>query len=58
MAEVAPELVRRGAWTNWDQGPIMGKTITTDTRTGTVVVALLAVISTIGKHTALEILEA
>ncbi|KAH7138701.1 hypothetical protein B0J11DRAFT_500902 [Dendryphion nanum] len=48
MAELQSQLVKRGLWTNWDQGAIMGKTITTDTRNGTILVALLAVISTFG----------
>jgi hypothetical protein len=32
-----------------DAGPVMGKTITTDPQTGNVVVAILAVVSTLGK---------
>lgn len=37
--------------TNLDEGPIMGKTITTDTQTGNLVVAIVAVVSTLGaKH--------
>ena len=35
--------------TNIEQGPVLGKTITTDTRTGNLIVAILAVVSTIGK---------
>lgn len=48
MSEVNSEFVRRGFWVNVDQGPIMGQTITTDTRTGVIVVALLAVLSSLG----------
>ncbi|KAF2018268.1 hypothetical protein BU24DRAFT_390046 [Aaosphaeria arxii CBS 175.79] len=45
MSELDSQYVKRGAWTNLAEGPVMGRTITTDTRTGTVVVALLAVLS-------------
>jgi hypothetical protein len=34
--------------TNQDDGPILGRTITTDTQTGNLVVALLAILSTLG----------
>jgi hypothetical protein len=34
--------------TNLDQGSVMGRTITIDTTTGNLVVALLAVLSTLG----------
>ncbi|KAH7372353.1 hypothetical protein BKA66DRAFT_423129 [Pyrenochaeta sp. MPI-SDFR-AT-0127] len=34
--------------TNIDDGPVLGRTITTDTRTGNLLVALLAVLSTLG----------
>ncbi|KAF2709058.1 hypothetical protein K504DRAFT_408484 [Pleomassaria siparia CBS 279.74] len=39
--------VKRGLWTNWSQGTVMGKTITTDSRTGTVVVSILAILSSL-----------
>ncbi|KAF2707919.1 hypothetical protein K504DRAFT_436031 [Pleomassaria siparia CBS 279.74] len=48
MSELDVSLVKRGLWTNVQQGPIMGKTITTDTTTGNLVVALLAILSTLG----------
>lgn len=35
--------------TDLDKGAILGQQITTDTRTGSLIVALLAVLSTIGK---------
>lgn len=39
--------------TNLDEGPIMGKTITTDSQTGNLVVAIVAAVSTLGaKHEA------
>ena len=51
MSELDSRFVKRGYWVNLEQGSIMGKTITTDTRTGTVIIALLAVITSIGlKH--------
>jgi hypothetical protein len=30
--------VKRGLWTNWSKGTVMGKTITTEAQTGTVIV--------------------
>ncbi|KAF2470133.1 uncharacterized protein BDR25DRAFT_370147 [Lindgomyces ingoldianus] len=45
MADLEARFVKRGLWTNIEQGPLMGKTITTDIKTGTIVVALLAVLS-------------
>ena len=46
MSEVPTQYVKRGLWVNVDRGPIMGRTITTDVQTGTVVVALLAILVT------------
>jgi hypothetical protein len=46
--EVEPRFIKHGFWTNVDQGPILGQTITTDTKTGNLIVALLAVLSTLG----------
>ncbi|KAF2826710.1 hypothetical protein CC86DRAFT_349711 [Ophiobolus disseminans] len=48
MSEVDARFVKRGIWTNLDQGDIMGRTITTDTRSGIFVIAIMAVMSTIG----------
>jgi hypothetical protein len=47
MSEVDNVYVRRGLWTDFSRGDIMGMTITTDTRTGTVVVAVLAILSSL-----------
>lgn len=46
--EVEPRFIKHGVWTNLDQGPVLGQTITTDTKTGNLIVALLAVLSTLG----------
>ena len=46
MSEVNDRFVKHGLWVNWNQGPIMGQTITTDARTGTVIVAILTVLIT------------
>ncbi|KAJ4992126.1 hypothetical protein SVAN01_02447 [Stagonosporopsis vannaccii] len=46
--ELESKFVKRGVWTNLDEGAIMGQKITTDTRTGSLIVALLAVLSAIG----------
>ena len=43
MSELDSRYVKRGYWVNQSKGSIMGKTITTDTRSGTIIVALLAV---------------
>ncbi|CBY01681.1 hypothetical protein LEMA_P004680.1 [Plenodomus lingam JN3] len=48
MSEVDGQFVKRGLWTNLDQGNIMGKTITTDSTTGMIIIAMLAVMSTVG----------
>lgn len=45
MAELDAHYIKRGLWTNWANGPIMGRTITTDSRTGTVLVSIFAVLS-------------
>ena len=50
MAELDPRYVKLGLWTDWEQGAIMGKTITTTTRTGNAVIALLAIVSTLGEQ--------
>jgi hypothetical protein len=50
MSEVDAQFVKRGLWTNLDQGAVMGKTITTDTGTGVLVVAILAILSTLGLY--------
>jgi hypothetical protein len=48
MSEVDGLYVKHGVWTNLDKGQIMGRTITTDTRTGIIIIAVVAVLSTIG----------
>ncbi|KAF2829434.1 hypothetical protein CC86DRAFT_454045 [Ophiobolus disseminans] len=48
MSELDDRYVYHGVWTNQKDGPIMGQTITTDVRTSIIIVALLAVMSTIG----------
>jgi hypothetical protein len=50
MSEVDARFIKRGLWTNLDQGNIMGKTITTDSTTGAIVIALTAVLSTMGRR--------
>lgn len=48
MSELDDHYVYRGVWVNQNDGSTMGRTITTDTRTSTIIVALLAVMSSIG----------
>ncbi|KAF2110744.1 hypothetical protein BDV96DRAFT_650847 [Lophiotrema nucula] len=48
MSEIETSLVKRGKWTNLQQGPVMGQTITTDAQTGTLIIALLAVFTSLG----------
>ncbi|KAF2734975.1 hypothetical protein EJ04DRAFT_436020 [Polyplosphaeria fusca] len=47
MSELESKYVKTGLWVDLDKGPILGKTITTDTKTGAVVVALLAIFSSL-----------
>lgn len=48
MSELDSRFVKRGLWTRVDdQGPLTGRTITADVQSGTIVVALLAVLSSI-----------
>lgn len=49
MTEVDSRYVKRGLWVDLDQGPVMGKTITTDTKSGTIVVAIVALMASIGE---------
>lgn len=44
MSEIEPRFVKHGLWVDLGKASSMGKTITTDTRTGTLIVALLAVL--------------
>jgi len=48
MSELDSRYVYRGFWVNHSKGPIMGRTITTDTKTSTLVIAILAIMSTLG----------
>ncbi|KAF1846848.1 uncharacterized protein K460DRAFT_132067 [Cucurbitaria berberidis CBS 394.84] len=50
MSELPAQAVHRGLWTNLERGPVMGSTITTDTQTGNLIVALLAILTTLGAH--------
>ena len=47
MSEVENSYVKRGFWINVEDGQAMGSTITTDVRNGTIIIALLAVLSTL-----------
>jgi hypothetical protein len=49
MSELDGRFVKLGAWTNLEYGNVMGRTITTDSKTGAIAIAILAIISTIGK---------
>lgn len=48
MSELESRFVHRGYWVNEAKGPVMGQTLTTDSRTGTLIIALLAVLTSIG----------
>ncbi|KAF2745218.1 hypothetical protein M011DRAFT_479365 [Sporormia fimetaria CBS 119925] len=50
MSELDSHLVKRGYWVNLSKGPVMGQTITTTSETGTIIVAVLAVISSLGMN--------
>ncbi|KAF2743776.1 hypothetical protein M011DRAFT_450657 [Sporormia fimetaria CBS 119925] len=43
MSQVPAEYVKRGMWVNLEEGAIMGRVITTDTRSSNIIVAILAV---------------
>jgi hypothetical protein len=46
--ELDAQFVKLGYWGNLSQGRVMGQTFTTDSKTGAVLIALLAVISSLG----------
>ncbi|KAF2024892.1 hypothetical protein EK21DRAFT_20904, partial [Setomelanomma holmii] len=48
MSELEDRFVKRGYWINRDHGHIMGQTLTVEARTGTVIVALLTILASIG----------
>ena len=43
MSQLPSQYVKRGTWVNVEDGPILGRVITTDSRTGTLVIAILAI---------------
>ncbi|KAH7127171.1 hypothetical protein B0J11DRAFT_296636 [Dendryphion nanum] len=43
MSELDNRYVKLGLWTDWSKGPVMGKTITTNIATGTILISALAV---------------
>jgi hypothetical protein len=51
MSELQARFVKRGIWQDQTEGVVLGGTITTDTRTATILIALLAVFSSLGKVT-------
>ncbi|KAF2745682.1 hypothetical protein M011DRAFT_478832 [Sporormia fimetaria CBS 119925] len=48
MTELSSQYVKRGFWVNRSEGPVLGQMLTTDTTTGNIVIALLAVCTTMG----------
>ena len=48
MSRILPKYVKRGMWVDQEHGPVMGRIITTDSQTGNIVVALLAVTTAFG----------
>lgn len=47
MSELDSRYVKKGFWINNDLNSPLSSTITTDSQTGTIIVALLAVLSTL-----------
>lgn len=47
MSELEARFVKKGLWVNEAKGAVLGKVYTTETRTGTILVALLAVFSSL-----------
>lgn len=47
MSELDLRFVKYGVWSNVDRNSVMGKTITADTKTGAIVVALLALLGSL-----------
>ncbi|KAF2733301.1 hypothetical protein EJ04DRAFT_605754 [Polyplosphaeria fusca] len=48
MSELQAQFVKRGYWVNQADGPVMGQTITTDTRTGSIIISLLTLFTSLG----------
>lgn len=55
MSELEARFVKRGMWVNHSKGALLGRVITTDIQSGTLVIALLAVLSAIGNNASLLI---
>lgn len=47
MLQLDSRFVKRGLWPNLEKGPVLGWTITTDMEKGTIVIALLAIFSSL-----------
>jgi len=43
MSELDDQFVKRGFWINWSEGPVMGRTITTNARAGGIIIVLLTI---------------
>lgn len=50
MTELSSKFVKLGFWVNLSQGPVLGQTITTNTQTGTIIIAVLAISTTLGMN--------
>ncbi|KAH7087776.1 hypothetical protein FB567DRAFT_353579 [Paraphoma chrysanthemicola] len=48
MSEIEDRFVKKGFWINRAHGQVMGQTLTVEARTGTVIVALLTILASIG----------
>jgi len=48
MSQLPSQYVKRGMWVNVEDGPVLGRVITADSRTGTLVIAILAIVTTFG----------
>lgn len=48
MSEIESQLVHRGVWSDVSRGTFLGRTITTDVRTGTFLIAIMAVLCSLG----------
>lgn len=47
MAELDDRFVKRGYWVDWSKGPVMGQTYTVDAQSGTIIVAVLAILASV-----------
>ncbi|KAH7386872.1 hypothetical protein DE146DRAFT_185138 [Phaeosphaeria sp. MPI-PUGE-AT-0046c] len=48
MSEIENRFVKKGFWINQEHGNILGQTLTVETRTGTIIVALLTIMASVG----------